>query len=230
MWPIGSTDRGALKLFAAPARPTGMTRSLETANPELTLAAEHHLVHAAREGDKSAFERLYRAYSGRVYGLCLRLAGNPAEAQDCTQDTFIKAWQSLDSFRGDSRFGTWLHRIAVNQTLGRHRRRVMEIDKLEQVHREQLDRAPRDESGVAELEQAISQLPERARAVFVLQKVYGYTYEQTADMLGIKVGTCKAQVHRAAKLLAATLRGDASEQGRGGVSALTAPLNGSLGG
>jgi RNA polymerase sigma-70 factor (ECF subfamily) len=187
---------------------------------ELELAAERRLVGAARDGDKDSFERLYRAHAGRVYGLCLRLAGNAAEAQDCTQDTFIKAWQSLDSFRGDSRFGTWLHRIAVNQTLGRRRRRVMEVDKLEQVHRKYLDRVPHAESEIEDLEQAIGQLPERARAVFVLQKVYGYTHEETAEMLDLKVGTCKAQVHRASKLLAALLRGEPRptprDAGRGG--------------
>jgi len=93
---------------------------------------------------------------------------------------------------------------------------------LEQVQREHLERPPHDETEIAALEQAIAQLPERARAVFVLQKVYGYTHEQTAEMLDLKVGTCKAQVHRASKLLAAALRGDEQAAERAGS---TAPCN-----
>lgn len=176
---------------------------------------ENALVEAARAGDRSAFEQLYRAHVGRVYGLCLRLSGDPTEAQDCAQDTFVKAWRSLDSFRGNSRFGTWLHRIAVNHTLGRHRRQAMEIEKLKIVHREQPAPELHEDDRLAGLEQAIMTLPERARAVFVLQKIYGYTHEQTADMLNIAVGTCKTQAHRAAKLLAETLRGEHDTPARG---------------
>ena len=99
------------------------TPDFRTAAAELD---EQTLLRAARTGDVRAFETLYRALTPGVYGLCLRLAHNAAEAQDCTQDTFVRAWQRLAEFRGESRFATWLHRIAVNEGLGRRRHAAVE--------------------------------------------------------------------------------------------------------
>ncbi|NBC22664.1 MAG: sigma-70 family RNA polymerase sigma factor, partial [Gammaproteobacteria bacterium] len=79
-------------------------------------------VRRARQGDRRAFEQLYRSHIGQVYGLCLRMTGQPAEAEDCAQEAFIQAWSKLAQFRGDAAFGTWLHRIAVNAVLARRRR------------------------------------------------------------------------------------------------------------
>jgi RNA polymerase sigma-70 factor, ECF subfamily len=176
---------------------------------ENTAAAtpdEPALLRAARTGDLRAFEALYRSLAPAVYGLCLRLARDPAEAQDCTQDTFVRAWQRLGDFRGQSRLGTWLHRIAVNEVLGRRRHRAVEHRHLSTV-----DPAKRyslgDSATLQDLEQAIARLPDRAREVFVLRAVYGYTHEEIAGMLKVTVSTSKSQHHRARKLLIAALPG-----------------------
>jgi RNA polymerase sigma-70 factor (ECF subfamily) len=177
--------------------------------PEPT-PAEPELIEHAQAGDLRAFESLYRLHAGRVYGLCLRLTRNEAEAQDCVQDTFISAWRQLSGFRGDSSLATWLHRIAVNRALDRKRRGERERRHLEIVSnecREEAAGADSDAGELEELERAIRKLPARAREVLVLHKIYGYTHEQTAEMLDIAVGTSKAQVHRALKLLADALPG-----------------------
>jgi RNA polymerase sigma-70 factor (ECF subfamily) len=164
---------------------------------------EGALIQRARRGDSHAFERLYREYSGRVYGLCLRMTRDPAAAEDCTQEAFINAWRALDRFETRSAFGTWIHRIAVNVVLGKRRRvsfgneTSMEPADLEAS--EWSFDTPVEES---EIEEAIARLPEGARDVLVLSGIYGYSHIETAQMLGLAEGTCKAQLHRARKLLA----------------------------
>ncbi len=157
----------------------------------------------ARRGDTHAFERLYKAYVGRIYGLCLRMTGNRALAEDCTQEAFINAWKGLKDFQNRSAFGTWLHRIAVNAVLGRARRGELDLEP------ELDDSMPTpaglivssDELQLEDLETMLGRLPGGARSVVVLYAVYGYSHEETAQMLGIAVGTCKAQLHRARHLL-----------------------------
>jgi RNA polymerase sigma-70 factor, ECF subfamily len=167
---------------------------------------EHALLAAARCGDTRAFESLYRALAPSVYGFCLRLARDSAEAQDCVQETFVRAWQRLGDFRGDSRLGTWLHRIALNEVLGRRRHRAVEHRHLAAVDpdaRRSLD----DSATMQDLEDAIRRLPERAREVFVLRAIYGYTHEEIASLLAVTESTSKSQLHRARKLLIASLPG-----------------------
>jgi RNA polymerase sigma-70 factor (ECF subfamily) len=159
-------------------------------------------VRRARKGDRRAFEQLYRSHVGQVYGLCLRMTGQPAEAEDCAQEAFIQAWSKLAQFRGDAAFGTWLHRIAVNAVLARRRRSRPE-DPLDAAAEPAAPAgSPADQS---DLEAAVAALPEGARHVFVLLAVYGYTHEEAGTMLGIAAGTCKAQLHRARRLLAERL-------------------------
>jgi RNA polymerase sigma-70 factor (ECF subfamily) len=154
----------------------------------------------ARRGDTAAFERLYKAHVGRIYGLCLRMTGNRAMADDCTQETFISAWKGLQSFENRSAFGTWLHRIAVNSVLGRGRRGDLDsVPELDETRSAQV--VPNDQMEIEDLEKMLEKLPGGARSVVVLYGVYGYSHEETADMLGIAVGTCKAQLHRARHLL-----------------------------
>ena len=157
-------------------------------------------VQRAQSGELAAFEELYRAHAGRVYALCRRLAGDEALAQALTQDAFVRAWERLGSFRGDAAFGTWLHRLTVNLVL--HDRRT----RLRRVEREQGSTLAYDEPGErveagVDLERAIAGLPDRARAVFVLHEIEGYQHDEIAGMLGVAVGTCKAQLHRARQLL-----------------------------
>lgn len=171
-------------------------------------ADEGEAIARARAGDTRAFETLYRRHVGRVYGLCLRMTGQPSEAEDCAQEAFIQAWTRLDRFRGDAAFGTWLHRIAVNAVLGRMRKSRREQDRLQVVRDSDGDRATTgDSGGLRDIEQALDELPQGARHVFVLHAVYGYSHDETSEMLGIASGTSKAQLHRARRLLAQTLNG-----------------------
>lgn len=159
---------------------------------------------SAQQGDHDAFAQLYRLHAGRVYALCLRLAGDGAEAARLTQDVFVRAWERLGAFRGESAFSSWLHRLAVNVVLadrraaGRRLRRVVTASDApahegpapDQWSPERLD-----------LERAIAGLPPGARAVFVLHDVEGYSHEEIAAMTGTAVGTSKAHLHRARRLL-----------------------------
>lgn len=160
------------------------------------------LIERARRGDAKAFERLYREHAGRVHGLCLRMTRNPDQAADCVQDTFIKAWKALSRFEARSSFSTWLHRIAVNTVLERRRGGSNAEIAVEDptVHEEPMmvfDTPVEEE----ELEAAIGSLPQGARDALLLCGLYGYEHSEAAAMLGIAVGTCKAQLHRARGLL-----------------------------
>jgi RNA polymerase sigma-70 factor, ECF subfamily len=163
---------------------------------------EGALVQRAIGGDSRAFERLYREHSGRVYGLCLRMTRDAQLAEDCTQDTFINAWKALPQFQTRSSLGTWLHRIAVNVSLGKRRKAqpVLEanVDDEEDISSGFTLETPVE---VRELETAIGELPDGARDALVLHALYGYSHGEAAQMLGIAEGTCKAQLHRARKLL-----------------------------
>ena len=160
----------------------------------------------AQRSDSRAFERLYRLHIDKVYGLCLRMTGSVAEAEDCAQEAFIQAWNKIDKFRGDSAFATWLHRIAVNAVLGRMRKSKREQDRIQVA----ADVAPSpasigDSGNLRDLSDAVDRLPEGARHVFVLSAIYGYSHEEAGKMLGIAVGTSKAQLHRARRLLSQQL-------------------------
>ena len=176
-------------------------------SPDEPAKQEWYRVEKARRGDAAAFEALYRDNVDRVYALCLRMTANVAEAEDCAQEAFIQAWQQLGKFRGDSAFGTWLHRVAVNAVLGRMRKARRERDRVEAV----IDISPPtesigDDADFQDLEKAMDSLPEGARHVFVLNAVYGYSHDETGEMLGIAAGTSKAQLHRARRLLADQLK------------------------
>jgi len=130
------------------------------------------------------------------------MTGNVSEAEDCTQETFIQAWNKMLKFRGDSAFSTWLHRIAVNTVLGRIRKSKREQDRIQAVNDAQPARVATGDTGeLRDLAEAVDRLPERARHVFVLHAVYGYSRDEAAEMMGIAAGTSKAQLHRARRLL-----------------------------
>ena len=188
----------------APYEDTGVIA--EPATEELRWVAR------AQQADAAAFEKLYRLHVDKVYGLCLRMTGNVSEAEDCTQEAFIQAWSKLDKFRGDSTFATWIHRVAVNSVLGRMRKSRREQDRIRAV----TEIAPARESigdsgGMQDMEAAINELPSGARHVFVLHAVYGYSHDETGEMLGIAAGTSKAQLHRAKRLLAQQLKAASGE-------------------
>ena len=162
---------------------------------------EGALLQRARAGDTRAFERLYREHAGKVYGLCLRMTRDAQLAEDCTQETFINAWRALAGFETRSSLSTWLHRIAVNVSLAKRRK----SSPVEATSEEGED-APGEWTletpvEVEEIETAIGALPDGARDALVLHALYGYSHGEAAQMLGIAEGTCKAQLHRARKLL-----------------------------
>src|ERR1700746_3881922 len=164
---------------------------------------EAELVQRACAGDNRAFERLYREHAGRVYGLCLRMTRDAQLAEDCTQDTFINAWRALSRFETRSSLSTWLHRIAVNVSLAK-RRKATPVEAA--VEPEEADALATQWSletpvEVREIEDAIGALPDGARDALVLHALYGYSHGEAAQMLGIAEGTCKAQLHRARRLL-----------------------------
>ncbi len=162
-------------------------------------------IRRAQAGDVDAFELLYREHAGRIYALCLRLkAGDTTDAAELMQDVFIKAWRRLGTFRGDSAFSSWLHRLAVNTMLegarsdGRRTARVLAMDDTSR-----LAGAARS-SGIElkmDMEDAIASLPKGARVAFVLHDVEGYQHQEIAEQLSVSVGTVKAQLHRARRLL-----------------------------
>jgi RNA polymerase sigma-70 factor (ECF subfamily) len=168
-------------------------------------AAVLERIRRAQSGDAGAFELLYREHSPRIYALCLRLkAGDKSDATELLQDVFIKAWRRLDTFRGDCAFLSWLHRLAVNTMLENARsdqRRTARVLPMEDTSR--LVGAARS-SGVEsrmDMESAIASLPKGARLAFVLHDVEGYQHQEIADQLSVTVGTVKAQLHRARRLL-----------------------------
>lgn len=178
------------------------SRQDPAAGDDASLAAR------AREGDARAFERLYRRYVARVNAVCLRLAGNRSLAEECTQDAFVKAWQSLESFRGDASFGTWVHRIAVNTVLERHRTQLRQaawVTSGDQELMESVAGGDAEPGHGLDLEQCIAELPHAARMVFVLFDVEGHSHEEIAGMTGLAVGTSKAHLHRARQILRARL-------------------------
>jgi RNA polymerase sigma-70 factor (ECF subfamily) len=183
----------------------------EAQGQDSPIAWEAALVQRARSGDTRAFERLYREHAGKVYGLCLRMTRDTALAEDCTQETFVNAWRALGRFETRSSLGTWLHRIAVNVSLGKRRKAtpvVVASDSVEveaeAVETEWTLETPLE---VKEIETAIGELPQGARDVLVLYAIYGYSHAEAAEMLGVAEGTCKAQLHRARGLLRERLGG-----------------------
>lgn len=163
-------------------------------------------VAAAARGDRRAFERVYRAHADRVFALAVRMLGDRVPAEEVTQDIFVRVWEKLPGFRGESAFGTWLHRVAVNVLLSR--RKTGRIQQDRSAGDEALDTAPGRRDAVGErldLEGAIARLPQGARRVFVLHDVEGFTHEEIGDQLGITPGGSKAQLHRARMLLRAAL-------------------------
>lgn len=160
-------------------------------------------IEAARRGNLASFEQLYRHYVDRIYGLCLRMVGNHSDAEDSVQNAFISAWRKLDQFKGQSDFGTWLHRIAVNEVLMVQRRRPFEAVTDWDAHLPA--QTPKLDAQI-DLETAIAELPDQARNVFVLRALYGYSHDEIAQFTGIAAGTARAHYHRARDLLQRRLK------------------------
>lgn len=162
----------------------------------------------AAGGDASAFERLYRTHVGRIHSLTRRMLGSH-EADEVTQDIFVRTWQKLAQFRGDSAFSTWLHRLAVNVVIERRRSFAIQRERMsdDPAALDLLTVAPARADLTVDFEAAIEQLPPGARAIFVLHDVEGYKHREIAVMLDIATGTSKRQLHRARMLMRKHLGG-----------------------
>lgn len=167
-------------------------------------ASIEDLVERAKGGEPGAYEEVYRRTVDRVFALCLRMSGDAQRAEELVQDVFVRAWERLDSFRGDALFTTWLHRLTVNLVLqerrsrGRRKAREVTAPDLEVFGRTARRAMPGTR---VDLERAIAGLPEKARRVLVLRDVEGYKYDEIARLTGVSLGTVKAQIHRARGLV-----------------------------
>lgn len=170
---------------------------------------EGDAIRLAQQGDAAAFELLYRMHNRRVYALCLRMTANPTEAQDLTQDAFLQLFRKIQSFRNESSFSTWLHRLTVNIVLMRFRKKRFPEVHLDEVFDPEDDAsAPKIEIGAPDLRvrgtidrlminRAIDQLPDGYKLMFVLHDIQGFGHEEIAEILGCSVGNSKSQLHKA---------------------------------
>jgi RNA polymerase sigma-70 factor (ECF subfamily) len=177
-------------------------------------AEDTALIERCRRGDLAAFEEIYKAHSGKLYSLACRMLGNPTEAEDLLQEIFLSAHRKLDGFRGDSALGTWLYRLATNQCLDYLRSRAARSNQVTDTIDDDPPLLDVRSRGIADrtvakmdLERAVAQLPEGARAAFVLHDVQGLEHREVAEALGIAEGTSKSQVHKARMRLRALLGG-----------------------
>jgi RNA polymerase sigma-70 factor (ECF subfamily) len=193
---FGFEERAALPLVITPVAEAPDV--LDAGAPDLELCRK------AGAGSLAAFEMIYQRYHRRTYSLCLRMTNSQTEAEDLTQEVFIQLFRKIGSFRGDSAFSTWLHRLTVNQVLMHFRRRSVKNEKTSEdgevpeqtVH----GTANPNKMPVIDriaLKNAIAQLPNGYRNVFVLHDVEGYEHEEVAKMMGISIGTSKSQLHKA---------------------------------
>jgi RNA polymerase sigma-70 factor (ECF subfamily) len=192
--------------------------SPEQSDPAWAALPEGETIRRAQLGDAEAFERIYKLHSRRVYALCLRMAGNPTEAEDLTQEAFLTVLRKIRTFRGDSAFSTWLHRIAVNLVLMRLRKRPLQENSPERNGEQSEDGGgPKGELGGPDLrltgsidrvhlERAVQRLTPCHRLVFLLHDVQGYKHREIAKILSWSIGNSKAQLHRSRRKLRELLR------------------------
>src|ERR687893_105606 len=170
----------------------------------LSTATDYELAQSASGGDISSFELLYERHNRRVYSLCLRMTQNASEAEDLAQEVFIQLFRKIGSFRGDSAFTTWLHRLTVNQCLMHFRKRSVKLERTTEEGETpvQIVRGTENPNAMPvmdriALDNALKQLPPGYRTVFLLHDVEGHEHEEIAKMLGVAVGTSKSQLHKA---------------------------------
>jgi len=169
---------------------------------------DSEVVKGAQEGNSDAFASLFHAHKARIYSVCLRMTNNTAEAEDLTQDAFLQVFRKIGTFRGDSAFSTWLHRIAVNTVLMHFRKKSLRLVSLDEPYSNSEGSKVRREYGTRDtqlagcvdrvaLAQAINELPHGYKTVFLLHEIDGYEHREIAEMLGCSVGNSKSQLHKA---------------------------------
>lgn len=195
-------------------------------HPRPASASNAELVARAQRGEEAAFEALFQQHRQRVYALCLRMTGNTAEAEELTQEAFLQVFRKIHTFRGESAFSTWLHRLAVNIVLMRARKKAVSVAPIEEfVAARDFDELPvefgapdlRLEGSIDRigLERAIAQLPPGYKQIFLLHDVEGYEHNEIASLLGVSIGNSKSQLHKARARLRTLLLKTAREFQRG---------------
>jgi len=189
-------------------------------------ATEAEAIRLAQAGDAAAFEHLYQLHSRRVYALCLRMVGNPSDAEDLMQEAFLQLFRKIGTFRGESAFSTWLHRMTVNVVLMRLRKKSLPAASLEETTEpDEETGGPRKDIGAPDLrlsgavdrvnlERSIEKLPPGYRTVFVLHDVQGFEHNEIAGIMGCSVGNSKSQLHKARTRLRELLQEDLRDQAR----------------
>jgi len=220
-----ATQRFSSKRRRAP-RPEAKPAEVRQLKPDSASLSE--TVHLAQQGDAAAFETIYQLHSRRVYALCLRMVGHPVEAEDLAQEAFLQLFRKIHTFRGESAFSSWLHRLTSNVVLMSFRRKKGVTTSLDEITRIDEDNdIPRHEIGTADLrlsgvfdrinlQAAIEQLPEGYKTMFILHDVHGYEHNEIAEIFGCSIGNSKSQLHKARKRLRELLRrlkGRRSQQG-----------------
>lgn len=182
------------------------------------MLAEAEAIRLAQRGDAAAFEQLYRLHSRRVYALCLRMVGNPADAEDLAQEAFLQLFRKIETFRGESAFSTWLHRMTVNVVLMRLRKKSLPTASLEETTEpDEETGGPRKDIGAPDLlltgsidrvnlQRCVEQLPPGYKTVFVLHDVQGYEHNEIAEIMGCSIGNSKSQLHKARMRIRELLR------------------------
>ncbi len=186
---------------------------------------EAQLIERAKQGDAQAFQALYDKHKRRVYSLCLRMTANTAEAEDLTQEAFLQLYRKLATFRGESAFSTWLHRLSVNVVLMQLRRKSLPVVSLEETTQGGDDDTPKRDFGAEDLalagsidrlqlQRAIDDLPPGYRMIFVLHDIEGYEHNEIATLVGCSIGNSKSQLHKARMKLRDLLKMNRAEMNR----------------
>jgi RNA polymerase sigma-70 factor, ECF subfamily len=179
---------------------------------EAVEMTEAEAIRLAQKGDAAAFERIFRLHSGRVYALCLRMVRNTSQAEELTQEVFLQLFRKIQTFRGESAFSTWLHRVSVNVVMMRLRKKTVMETPLEDDNEEEYSKRLVKEIGAPDLvlsgaidrinlDRAISELPPGYRRTFLLHDVEGYEHREVAEIMGCSVGNSKSQLHKARRQL-----------------------------
>jgi RNA polymerase sigma-70 factor, ECF subfamily len=220
----GTTLGATRRIRTISGAATGQLARQRPAQPVALTEAE--AIRLAQAGNAAAFEFLYQLHGRRVYALCLRMVGNPADAEDLMQEAFLQLFRKIGTFRGESAFSTWLHRMTVNVVLMRLRKKSLPTDSLEETMEPDAENSgPKRDVGAPDLrlsgavdrvnlERCIEKLPPGYRTVFVLHDVQGYEHNEIADIMGCSVGNSKSQLHKARTRLRELLQEEIRQQAR----------------
>jgi RNA polymerase sigma-70 factor (ECF subfamily) len=219
---LGTTLKGTRRITSSSGAIGLLARPRST---EPVAWTEAEAIRRSQAGDSAAFDFLYQLHGRRVYALCLRMVNNPADAEDLMQEAFLQLFRKIGTFRGESAFSTWLHRMTVNVVLMRLRKKSLPTDSLEETLDPDQDSSPKRDVGAPDLrlsgavdrvnlERSIEQLPPGYRTVFVLHDVQGYEHNEIADIMGCSVGNSKSQLHKARTRLRELLQEQVRDQAR----------------